>query len=146
MPMTTIFDLARRQQGSNPIMNMFGSVALIATVLAAAGMFALIAFSVLQRTREIGIRMAIGATPRHVLLALLKPHAQDLVAGMTKGIFAGVMVLLFIRVLAFPVPYIELLSGFGLGVVFFSVVAAVAIVLPALRVLRVNPFSALRVE
>src|SRR5262245_10627411 len=63
---------------------------------------------------------AIGATRRQLVLTLLRPHAKALGSGMVKGVFAGVMVLLFIRVFAFTMAYVELLGGFGLGVVFFS--------------------------
>jgi putative ABC transport system permease protein len=144
--MTSILELARQRQGSNPITKVFGSIGFIATALAATGMFALLAFSVVQRMHEIGIRIAIGATRRHLILTLLKPHAKSLGSGLVKGVFAGAMLLLFIRVFAFPVAYVELLGGFGLGIAFFSAVAVVAIVFPALRALRIDPSRALRTE
>jgi predicted permease len=133
-------------QVRNPALRIFGSLGLIATVLAAAGMFALVAFSVVQRRREIGIRIAIGATRRDLLLRLLGLHTKPLAGGMVKGAIVAIMLLLFIRAVVSPEPYVELLGGLALGLIFFSAVAVLSAIIPALRALRIDPSEGLRTE
>ena len=143
-PMTVLLDAA--QNGNWTTTALFGCIGFIATVLAAAGMFALMAFTVVQRTREIGIRIAIGATPLDLLSGLLRLHAQPLAGGVVKGAFAGVMLLLFVRAVIYPERVVVLMAGLMLGLVLFLVVAALSIAIPALRALRIDPSAALHTE
>jgi ABC-type antimicrobial peptide transport system permease subunit len=144
IPMTLL--LEARQNGNSRLTALFGCLGLIATVLAGAGMFALMAFTVAQRTREIGIRMAIGATSADLLARLLRLHAKPLAGGVVKGVFAGVMLLLFVRALIYPERLVVLMAGVVLGLASFVVVAALSVLLPALRALRIDPSAALHTE
>ncbi len=136
--------VVKKRQGNHTLTAMFGSMALIATALALAGMFALIAFTVVQRTRDFGIRIAIGATPRHLLLELGRMHAKPMTYGLVWGAFAGTMLLLFARVFWYPIPYVMLLGGFAIGLLSFVVLALLATVIPAIRTLQIDPSRALR--
>jgi predicted permease len=127
-------------------MIMFGSIGLIATALAAVGTFALLAFSVLQRTREIGIRIAIGASRRHLVRELLNLHSVPLIRGMVKGAFAAAMLLLFIRALVFPERFSVFLYGFALGVALLITVVVASAVVPVMQALKIDPAKALRTD
>ena len=122
-----------------------GSLGITATLLAGFGIFGLMAFTVAQRTREIGVRMALGAGPRHIVGALISRYA----AGMSIGAAAGVTLALIVgRVIRSqfigldtqnPISYIT-------AVILLSGVALFAILIPAIRALRVDPSAALRWE
>jgi ABC-type antimicrobial peptide transport system permease subunit len=144
IPMSALVE--RRRQGDHTLTTVFGSIALVATGLAGAGMFALIAFTVVQRTREIGIRIAMGATRRDLLFGLMRIHAEPLAGGLLKGAIGGVMLLLFVRVFWYPVPFVLLLGGLVLGLLCFLAFAAAATVIPTLRALRIDPSAAFRSE
>jgi ABC-type antimicrobial peptide transport system permease subunit len=135
-----------RRRGDHTLTMVFGSIGLVATALAGAGMFALIAFTVMQRTREIGIRIAIGATRRDLLFGLIGIHSKPLAGGLLKGTVGGLMLLLFVRVFWYPVPYVLLVGGFVLGLLSFLAFLALATLIPTLRALRIDPATALRSE
>ena len=127
------------------------SLGLIATVLAASGMFAMVAFSVAQRTREIGIRMAIGARPRHVLHSVLDQTYAPVLVGMVAGTAAGaalgklVKSMIWMQVERIVDNPLDI-SGFALGLAAFLAVAFLAILSPALKAVRIDPSSTLRYE
>jgi hypothetical protein len=122
-----------------------GSLGAAATLLAGFGIFGLIAFAVSQRTREIGIRLALGARSPDIVGSLLSRYAAGMSIGATAGVILAVMVGLLIRSQITgldtqdPVSYIA-------AVVLIVVVALVAILIPASRALRIEPASALRWE
>jgi putative ABC transport system permease protein len=110
-------------------------------------MFALVAFTVAQRRRELGIRIAIGARPRHILRVLLGQNALPTAVGAAAGAvlamilarLVGSMVLLHKHQAVAP-------AGFAAGLAAFVVVAALATVSPARRALRIDPAKTLREE
>ena len=122
------------------------SLGLIAAILAAAGMFAMVAFVVAQRTREIGIRVAVGARPHDVLHTVLDrtymPVFIGMIAGAVLGVAVGKVVRSMIPIIDTPLDP----SGFALGLVAFLVIALLATLSPALKALRVDPASTLRHE
>ena len=71
---------------------VIGSVGAVATTLAAVGMFALVAFTVAQRTREIGIRTALGARPAHILGVLFKQNIKPTAFGVLAGVLLAAIV------------------------------------------------------
>jgi putative ABC transport system permease protein len=127
------------------ITQLLSAFAVVALVLAALGIYGVIAASVTARTREIGIRMALGAAPATVRRALLGEAA--LLAGV--GVLAGVMVAAgvsrVVSSLAFGVSAIDP-TTFVAAPITLLAVALVAALLPALRAARTNPVTALRVE
>lgn len=118
---------------------VFGSVLLLAVVFSAAGLYALMAVAVQRRTREIGIRLALGADPRGVLRAVFNRAGRQLGGGILAG--NGLILLLAWRA-------DSLTAGLLVSSVITSVIMAVVGVLacagPARRALRVNPTEALR--
>jgi ABC-type antimicrobial peptide transport system permease subunit len=123
---------------------IIGSLSLIATALAAAGMFALVTFAVAQRTREIGIRMAIGASRSAILSALYSQNAMPVLWGVVSGGLAGVALGKIARGLVFlPADPLDP-RGFMLGIASFLVIALLATASPAIRALRIDPAVTLR--
>jgi ABC-type antimicrobial peptide transport system permease subunit len=107
------------------------------------GLYALMAHAVSQRTREIGIRMAVGARPGNVLRMVLRHGALLSIAGIALGLAAAAAMNNLLRV-AFPVS-----SGVNLGLFLFVVPALLAVTLvsaliPAQRAARIDPLMALK--
>jgi len=124
------------------LMAMFAAAAVL---LAASGLFALIAGIVATRTKEIGIRMALGARRAHVLRRVLARSARLAAAGLAAGLLGAVALSRAVSGLLFEVrpadPTILLVTTCGLGAV-----AMLASLLPALRATRIDPARALRAE
>ncbi|HXW06195.1 MAG TPA: ABC transporter permease [Vicinamibacterales bacterium] len=119
--------------------------AVAALVLAVVGVYGLISYSVTQRTREIGIRLALGAPPRLVLALMIREGVILSVSGVGLGL-AGA--LLSGRMLATLVLGVETADPFTLAAsaALLLAAAALATYVPARRALRVDPMHALRVE
>jgi len=119
--------------------------ALVALVMAAAGVYGVIACSVAQRTQEIGVRMALGADAGAVLRLVAREGVRFTAAGMIAGTAMAAAIGRAMRTLLFdlspadPVTYAAVLA-------MFAVVACAALVVPARRALRIDPIAALRVE
>jgi hypothetical protein len=126
------------------LLTIIGSLSVVATALAAAGIFALVAFAVAQRTREIGIRMAIGAGRSAIIDALVRQNFGPVVFGVVAGTAAGIGLGKVVRGLVF-IPFNPLdWAGFVSGIAAFCAIAALATLSPALRALRIDPASTLR--
>ena len=120
----------------------FGALAL---VLAAIGTYGLIAYAVAQRTREIGIRMALGARPRMIVGEILGRGMKLAGLGVCLGIIGALALTRLIRGMLAGVSANDPLS-FALSVALLIAGAALACVLPARRASRVDPVVALRSE
>jgi hypothetical protein len=118
---------------------VFGSVLLVALVFSAASLYALMAVAVQRRTREIGIRIALGATPRGVLRTVFARAGRQL----GGGIIAGNSIVLFIAWRTSAVTP-DLLVALAIMSVIMAVVGVLACAAPARRALRVQPTEALR--
>jgi hypothetical protein len=136
------------EQTSGPppgVLAGIGSLGAGATVLAGFGIFGLIAFTVAQRTRDIGVRLALGARSSDIVGSLVSRYASGMAIGAAAGVILAVMVGFLIRSRVSgldtqdPVSYIA-------AVVLLVVVALFAILIPASRALRIDPASALRWE
>ena len=118
---------------------------VLAVVLASVGIYGLLAWSVAQRTREIGIRMAIGAIPRQILLMVLRESIALSAAAITIGVIASLLVMRFVKSMRFgitPSDPAVLLGATSL----LLIVAIAASWLPARRAASVQPMEALRRE
>jgi ABC-type antimicrobial peptide transport system permease subunit len=118
---------------------LFGSVLLVALVFSAAGLYALMAVAVARRTREIGIRLALGANPRHLLGSVFARAGRQL----GGGIIAGNSLILFFAWRADSLTANLVVSS----VITSGVMAAVGVLAcaaPARRALRIQPTEALR--
>jgi putative ABC transport system permease protein len=137
--------LARSLRNQQFLLALLGGFALTATLLAALGIYGVMSYSVSQRTREIGIRMAMGAQRGNVLALVLRQGMQLTLAGTILGMLAAVATT---RVLASVLHGVSPtdIPTFIVIVLVLGTVALVACWLPARRAARVNPFEALRNE
>jgi ABC-type antimicrobial peptide transport system permease subunit len=120
-----------------------GSLGGISLLLAAMGLFGVMAYAVVRRTAEIGVRLALGAPPAAVLSMVLREGFQVALVGLTVGGVAASASSQVIGSLLFGVsPHDALVFGGATGVM--AVVSLVAAFVPALRAARVDPVVALR--
>jgi putative ABC transport system permease protein len=124
-------------------MFLLSGFALLALVLAAVGIAGVVGHSVVQRTQEIGVRMALGAQPRDVLRLVLGHSLAWTLLGIVAGVIAAAGVLRFLGTLLYEVkaadPYV-----LGSASALLLAVALAASYLPARRATRIDSVSALR--
>jgi predicted permease len=128
------------------VLSVLGGAAL---VLATVGLYAVTAYSVGQRQREIGIRMALGATPGRMVAQILAHAARYAGAGTLAGLaLAAVVAEGLARKVPGSIPRMaaDWLWPFALATVALGAVAAIAAIIPANRATRVNPIDVLREE
>jgi putative ABC transport system permease protein len=126
-------------------MVLLGGFAALALLLAAVGIHGLFSYAVANRRREIGIRVALGATARSVLATVLGREARHLVLGALAGLGGAVGLMRLLRQIPFDIQP----AGFALTVTFAAlmlVVGLAACVWPARRALAIEPMDALRHE
>ena len=121
---------------------VFGVAALI---LSAVGLYAVMAFSVSQRTREVGIRMALGAAPAVVRRMILREGVAQVTVGMVLGLAFAALISRVLAIILFDVNARDP-AMFGGVVVVLTATALLASVLPARRATSIDPLAALRSE
>ncbi|HEX8942189.1 MAG TPA: ADOP family duplicated permease [Gemmatimonadaceae bacterium] len=127
------------------IATLAGVLGLIALVLASVGVFGVFAYVVQQRTREIGIRTALGASPRRVITLMVRDSARSIVAGIITGFAAAVGVSRLLQSELFgATPFDPVVFGAIAGVL--AVAGVLATFVPARRAARIDPTIALRDE
>jgi predicted permease len=143
---TTMEDIVGRTRGpwrfNMLVFGLFGGVAL---VLAAVGLFGLVAYEVAQRSREIGIRMALGAAQGHVVRLMVSEGTTPAAIGMVIGVLASLLVTRLLSGLLFDVRSTDP-GTFGGAVVLLLAVALLASYVPARRAASVDPQAVLRDE
>jgi len=122
-----------------------GSFAAFAILLAAIGLYGVVAYNAAQRTREIGVRIALGAEPKHVVALIAGQGGRLVVLGIVLGTAGSMLLLRVLRAMLFGASPIDLpvFTAVALLLVF---TAALAIWLPARRAARIDPLEALRAE
>lgn len=131
--------------GRRGIMLMLGVFSGLALVLAGVGLYGVLAYDVSQRTREIGIRAAIGATREQIVAQFLRQGLWKSVLGLGAGLVGAFFMTGYMRTLLFDVTPADPVSFIVVPLVLLAV-AALASWLPALRAAKVNPVVALRAE
>ena len=126
-------------------MLLLGIFAAVALVLAAVGIYGLIAYSVTQRTQELGIRIALGAQRRDVLRLVLGQGTRLTLLGVTVGVLAGLGFARLLSTLLFGVSATDPLT-FACVAALLGLVGLAACYIPARRATRVDPIVALRYE
>jgi ABC-type transport system, involved in lipoprotein release, permease component len=124
---------------------LLGSFAALALALSALGLYGVISYLVTQRTREIGVRMALGAERRDVVQTVLWQGMALALGGVAIGVTASLGLTKLIDGLLFHVESRDPLVFAGVPLVLLAV-AALAIAIPARRASRVDPAIALRAE
>src|SRR5215510_1763129 len=126
-------------------MSLFGVFAAMALILASVGVYGVIAYSVSRRTHEIGIRMALGARPRDVLLMIVRQGMTLTLVGVLIGLIAALWLTSVLKGLLFELSVTDR-PTFTLIAALLMSVAFLACYLPARRATRVDPLVALRYE
>jgi predicted permease len=124
------------------LLGIFGAVALL---LAAIGLYGVLAFAVSQRTREIGIHMALGARGRDVLLMVVRQGMSLVLVGIGVGLLGAYALTRTVRSLLFEVAPTDSLT-FVVVPLLLAIVGWIACYVPARRATKVNPLEALRYE
>jgi ABC-type antimicrobial peptide transport system permease subunit len=127
------------------VMLLLGAFAAVAVVLSAIGIAGVITNVVVQRTREIGVRLALGAQPLDVLRMVLKQGMMLAAAGIVAGLIGAAVLTRLLRGLLYGTSPTDLLT-YGAVALLLATVALIATWLPALRATRVNPMTALQAE
>jgi predicted permease len=116
---------------------------LLATLLAAIGLYGVMAYTVSRRTREIGIRMALGARRTDVMRMVLREVGLIIVTGLAAGVPTGLLLASLVRAQLFRISPQDPLAA-GAAVIVVAAMAIVSGLLPARRATRVDPVNALR--
>ena len=124
---------------------LLGAFASLALLLAAIGLYGLMAYAVSRRTHEIGVRMALGAQRRDVLGSMLSDGARLAVTGLVVGVACAIALSRLVAKLLYGVTAGDLLTYAGV-VTLLGSVALIATCIPARRASRVDPMVALRYE
>lgn len=117
----------------------------VALLIASIGIYGVLAYSVVQRTGEIGVRMALGATPRGVLQLIVGEGMKVALIGIGIGLLRGLALGRAVSSLVFGVPVRDPATLLGVAVALAGVAFAAGVV-PSLRASRVDPIVALRYE
>src|SRR6266403_1382311 len=137
--------LARSLSRARFSMLLLSVFAALALVLAAVGIYGVMAYAVAQRTREIGVRLALGAQPRDVLSMVLVGGGKLAAFGVALGLIGSLGMNYFLRSQLYGVSSTDPLTYFTVAVLL-GAVALAACYLPARRATRVDPLVALRYE
>ena len=127
---------------STTLLSIFAGVALVLTVV---GLYGVMSYSVAQRTNEIGIRLALGAQSRDVLLMIVKHGSKLILIGLAIGLAGAFALTRWMASLLFGVKANDPLT-FAAVSVLLAIVALIACYVPALRATKVDPMEALRCE
>jgi ABC-type antimicrobial peptide transport system permease subunit len=139
LPLTAAYDVMRAQE--RPAAWTLALVTTSVLLLSAAGIYALMSFTVAYRTREIGIRAALGANPRRLLVNVFAPVLRQLALGVLVGSLLSAGMLSATTLTASDATY--LLAAVAIIMLVVGLMAAVG---PARRSLRIQPSDALRAD
>jgi predicted permease len=121
------------------------TVGVLGLVLASMGIYGTVSYLVVLRTREVGIRMAIGAQKRHILTLMLRESTRPVLAGLLVGVCLAVGASYLLRGVLYGLHAIDAISFAGTSSLFLAI-ALLAAYLPSRRAMRVDPMVALRCE
>jgi len=127
------------------LMAVLGAFALLATILAAIGLYGVMAYYVRQRDREVAVRMAMGARSGQVVRLVLRQGLLPVAVGLASGLLLAVAASRALRGLLYGVGAFDPLT-YATVILGFTLVAGLACALPARRAARIDPMEALRHE
>ncbi len=143
---TTQVDLRDENIGQERMFaTLCGALALLAVLLSCIGLYGLMAYNVARRTREIGVRLALGAQPRNIAWPILREALLLAAGGLAVGVPTALALTRLIRGQLYGVSPTDP-ATFAVGTFLLVAVPAVAAWLPARRATRVDPIEALRAE
>ncbi len=137
--------LSQSLQGSRAVINLIGTLAVLATTMSMAGVFAVVSYLLARRQKEVALRRAVGATGSDVVWLLSSQTLRWTLGGLVAGVAAAVATS---RALRATVPNLTELGIPLLATtcVLYLVVVVAAMLVPAVRALRIDPATALRAE
>jgi len=145
MPQTMASRVADTLRGRRVAMLLLLAFAGVALFLAAVGIYGVLAYSVTQRTRELGVRMALGGSPGGVFALVLRQGLRVLGLGLVIGLAGSLLLVHLIRALLYGVTPTDPVVLAGVAVIL-AAVGVLACVLPARRATRIEPVVALGTE
>jgi ABC-type antimicrobial peptide transport system permease subunit len=131
-----------KERGASSVLGVFGGLALL---LAALGLYGVMAYAVAQRTREVGVRMALGAARLQVLRQFVGEGVRLAAVGLVIGLVIAAALTRVIAQFLYGITPTDVLT-FALCAAVLGSVAAVASFIPARRAAQVDPMVALRYE
>ncbi len=141
---STMEEVVERSAGElRLIMRLLTAFSAAATLLAIIGLYGVVAYSVVQRTREIGIRRAVGAERSHIFRLIVKQALAFSVAGVVLGIVAALALTRAVKGLLFQVSATDPVVFVGVATAFVAA-ALLASYVPARRATAIDPLEALR--
>jgi predicted permease len=120
-------------------------IGLLGLLLASMGIYGTVSYMVVLRTREVGIRMALGARKRDVLILMLRESTRPVVAGLIAGVCLAIGASYLLRGVLYGLNTIDAISVVGVSALFLAI-ALLASYMPSRRAMRVDPMVALRYE
>ena len=138
-------EFRRSTNGAKNIALMVSVLGMIAVSLATLGLVGLVAYAVSERTKEIGIRIALGAKPWHILSAILRQFFWPIVLGLSVGTAATAVLSKLLRQGLYGVSNLDPISYAG-AISVLLIVATIAALFPAKRALGIDPTQALHYE
>ena len=127
------------------VLALMGGFAGLAVLLATVGIYGVISYGISRRTREIGVRMTLGAGRGDILRIILSQTAKLVAAGVTLGLLAAVFATGFLRTQLFGITPRDPTTFLGVAILL-ALLALVATYVPAHRATKVDPMVALRYE
>jgi ABC-type antimicrobial peptide transport system permease subunit len=137
--------LARQVEAPRDSMLLVGAFGGVALLLAVLGIYALIAYGVVQRTREIAIRMALGARRSLVLGLMMRRSVTLMAVGLGLGLAGAAAVTRYLSTLLVDVTPLDAATFIGASILFI-VIAAAASYVPARRATKIDPLAVLRYD
>lgn len=137
--------LAEKLSDSQRIASIVGGMGTLALALAIVGLYGVVAYTVSQKTREIGIRIALGASSAGIVRNMISSFVRPLSIALAAGLVLAALLSAILRQYLYGLSNLDPLSYLG-AVALLAIVGTIAALLPARRALQVDPMDALRCE
>ena len=135
--------MEQRMQGMRVTTLLIGLFTIIAVLLATAGTYGVMSFRVAQRTQEIGVRVACGASRKQIVWFFIQQGLRLTVVGGGVGIWCSISLTIVLSSQIFGIQAVQLLYLL-MGIILLAVMTFLATALPAMKATRVDPVEALR--
>jgi predicted permease len=139
-PLLVVVERARAESRFVSVLATLLSV--VALQLALGGIFGVLSYSVVNRTKEIGIRMALGAKRIEIMLLVFREGFFSVLVGLTAGVVSSLFTMPLLEHLLFEIK-VASPQNYGLITIAILILSAIAMIIPALRAVRINPVTAL---